>query len=195
MHEMRCNCEHCSRKSVGPGSPDKVNLVIEIQRGGGHNKYEFDKETGRLTLDRVNGTTATYPTDYGYIPGTLCEDSDPLDGLLLIDESVVHGAVVPARPIGVLYMVDEGENDEKLVCVPANDISKDHLNDLSDLSDEGKNLKKVVEQFYTHYKDWKNNWQGVSVEFKGWGNSADARKVVEDAIARASSHQTSQDVA
>jgi inorganic pyrophosphatase len=159
---------------VGEKAPDVVNLVIEIQRGGGKNKYEFDKDTGRLTLDRVNGTTATYPADYGYVPGTLCDDGDPLDALLLIDESVVHGAVVPARPIGVLYMVDDGEGDEKLICVPAKDISKDHIKDLSDLSDHGEGFKKVVEHFYTHYKDWKNDWQGVEVKFNGWGDTSAA---------------------
>lgn len=176
-------------QDVSPGDnvPNEVNLIIEIQKGGGRNKYEFDKNTGRLTLDRVNGTTATYPTDYGYIPGTLCDDGDPLDALLLIDEAVVHGAVVPARPIGVLYMIDDGEGDEKLICVPRDDISKNHLQDLSDLSDKGENFKKVVEQFYSHYKDWKNNWQGVKVEFRGWGGAEEARKVVSDSIARAQS--------
>lgn len=191
MDGARCNCENCKFKSVGPGTPELVNVIVEIQKGGGRNKYEFDKNTGRLTLDRVNGTTATCPTDYGYIPGTLCDDGDPLDALLLIDEPVVHGVVVPARPIGVLYMVDENESDEKLICVPANDITKDHLHELSDLSDHGENLKKVVQQFYTHYKDWKNNWQGVVVEFKGWGGAEEARKVVADSIARASTPQQS----
>jgi len=173
-------------QKLGPGSdvPNVVNIVIEIQRGGGRNKYEYDKETGLLTLDRVNGTTAGYPTDYGFIPDTLCDDGDTLDALLIIDESVVHGAVVPARPVGVLYMVDEGEGDEKLVCVPSKDISKDHIKDLADL---GENFKKVVEQFYSHYKDWKNNWQGVTVEFKGWGGADDAKKVVSESIARAKS--------
>lgn len=170
--------------TAGSNTPNEVNVVIEIQRGGGRNKYEFDKTTGLLTLDRVNGTTATYPADYGYIPGTLCEDGDPLDALLLIDDSVVHGAVVPARPIAVLYMVDEGEGDEKVICVPRDDISKDHLHDLSDLSDKGENFKKVVEQFYTHYKDWKNNWQGVKVQFKGWGSADEAKKVITESIAR-----------
>ncbi|MBX4197034.1 inorganic diphosphatase [Candidatus Saccharibacteria bacterium] len=171
--------------TTGKNSPEQVNIIIEIQRGGGRNKYEFDKDTGRLTLDRVNGTTAVYPADYGYVPGTLCEDGDPLDALLLIDEPVVHGAVVPARPIGVLYMVDDGEGDEKLVCVPADDISKNHLQELSDLSDQAVTFKKQVEQFYTHYKDWKNNWQGVKVEFKGWGSAAEAKKVITDSVARA----------
>ena len=171
--------------SSGDSPPEKINLIIEIQRGGGRNKYEFDKDTGRLTLDRVNGTTAAYPADYGYVPGTLCEDGDPLDGLLLIDEPVVHGAVVPVRPIGVLYMIDDGESDEKLVCVPADDISKAHLHDLSDLSDKGENFKKVAEHFYKHYKDWKNDWHGVPIEFKGWGGAEDAKKVVQEAISRA----------
>lgn len=175
-----------THQPVKPGSnpPEEINLIVEIQRGGGRNKYEYDKDTGRLTLDRVNGTTATYPSDYGYIPGTLCEDGDPLDGLLLIDEPVVHGAVVPSRPIGVLYMIDEGEADEKLILVPSNDISKAHLHDISDLSDKGENFKKVVEHFYRHYKDWKNNWQGVQIEFKGWGGAAEAKKVVADSLAR-----------
>jgi inorganic pyrophosphatase len=175
-----------SEESIGPGeqAPEIVNLIIEIQRGGGRNKYEHDKDTGRLTLDRVNTTTLGYPADYGYVPGTLCDDGDPLDALLIVDEPIAHGVVVPSRPIGVLFMVDEGEGDEKLVCVPAKDISKDQIKDLTDL---GENFKKKVEHFYTHYKDWKNNWQGVAVEFKGWGGAEDAKKVVQDSIARASS--------
>jgi inorganic pyrophosphatase len=173
--------------TAGKDVPNEVNVIIEIQKGGGMNKYEFNKDTGRLTLDRVNGTTARYPADYGYIPGTLCEDGDPLDALLLIDEPVVHGAVVPARPIGVLYMIDDGEGDEKLICVPLNDITKDHLHELTDLSDKAETFKKVIEQFYAHYKDWKNNWQGVNVEFKGWGDAEAARKVVTESITRAKS--------
>jgi inorganic pyrophosphatase len=167
---------------TGSNPPDEINLIIEIQKGGGKNKYEFNKDTGRLTLDRVNGTTGTYPADYGYVPGTLCDDGDPLDALLLIDETVVHGAVVPARPIGVLYMIDDGEGDEKLVCVPRDDISKNHIKELDDID---PNFKKQVEQFYLHYKDWKNNWQGVKVEFKGWGNADEAKKVITESIARA----------
>ena len=184
MTDNTCNCENCKTQPLGPGkdAPTVVNLVIEIQKGGGRNKYEFDKETGRLSLDRVNGTTATYPADYGYVPGTLCDDGDPLDALLIIDEPVVHGAVVPARPIGVLYMIDDGEGDEKLICVPDKDISKDHIKSLADL---GEDFKKPVEHFYTHYKDWKNNWQGVKIEFKGWGDATAAKKVITDSIEHA----------
>lgn len=171
--------------SAGDNSPDEINIIIEIQRGGGKNKYEMNKDTGRLMLDRVNATTLTYPADYGYLPGTLCEDGDPLDALLIIDEPVVHGAVVPARPVGVLYMVDEGEGDEKLVCVPLNDNSKSYIKDLSDL---GNNFTKQVEHFYRHYKDWKNDWQGVQIEFKGWGDATEARQVIQESIKRAQNH-------
>ena len=164
--------------SYGEKSPEIVNLVIEIRKGE-KNKYEFDKETGRLFLDRVNGTALGYPSDYGYVPGTMCEDGDPLDGLLIIDESVTHGTVVPARPIGVLYMIDDGEKDEKLICVPADDVSKDHIKDLKDL---GENFQKVVEHFYSHYKDWKKGWTGSPVSFDGWGDAEAAKKVVLDSI-------------
>lgn len=170
--------------SYGENAPDEVNVIIEIRKGE-RNKYEYDKDTGRLFLDRVNGTTNVYPADYGYIPDTLCEDGDPLDALLVIDESVPHGVVVPARPIGVLYMVDDGENDEKLVCVPVDDVSKDHITDLADL---GENFQKVVQHYYAHYKDWKKDWQGVDVSFNGWGDAAAARDVVKQSIAN---HQAS----
>ena len=168
--------------SYGAKAPEVVNLIIEIKKGE-RNKYEMDKETGYLTLDRVNGTMLGYPSDYGYIPETLCEDGDPLDGLLIIDESVPPNTVVPARPIGVLYMVDDGENDEKIILVPAKDVSKDHIKDLKDLGD---NFKKVVEHFYSHYKDWKNDWTGSKVSFNGWGDAAAAKKVITESITRAS---------
>lgn len=167
--------------SFGKDAPEVVNLVIEIRKGE-KNKYEFDKDTGRLFLDRVNGTTLGYPTDYGYVPNTLCDDGDPLDGLLIIDESVPHGCVVLVRPIGVLYMVDDGEGDEKLICVAADDVSKDHIKDLADL---GENFKKVVEHFYSHYKDWKKDWKGVEVSFNGWGDAKAAQKVIIESIDRA----------
>ncbi len=167
--------------SYGNDAPDVVNVVIEIRKGE-RNKYEIDKTTGRLFLDRVNGTMLGYPADYGYVPNTLCGDGDPLDALLIIDESVPHGVVVPSRVIGVLYYEDDGEMDEKLVVVPANDVSKDYLKEVDDLGD---NFKKVVEHFYKHYKDWKKDWTGVKAEFKGWGDAEAAKKVISDSIARA----------
>ncbi|UTX51619.1 inorganic diphosphatase [Candidatus Saccharibacteria bacterium TM7i] len=168
---------------VGYGDVENnvLNVIIEIRKGE-RNKYEFDKETGRLFLDRVNGTFLGYPADYGYIPETLCEDGDPLDALLIIDESVPHGTVVPSRPIGVLYFEDDGEMDEKLIVVPADDISKDHIKELDDL---GEAFKKNVEHFYAHYKDWKKNWAGVDGKLHGWGDAAAAKEVVAQSIERA----------
>ncbi len=168
---------------VTSGSVDDgvVNVIIEIRKGE-KNKYEFDKETGRLFLDRVNGTFLGYPADYGYIPQTLCEDGDPLDALLVIDESVPHGVVVPSRPIGVLYFEDDGEMDEKLIVVPADDISKDHIKELDDL---GPAFKKAIEHFYSHYKDWKKDWNGVDGKLHGWGDAKAAMDVVRQSIERA----------
>lgn len=174
--------------SYGNKAPDVINVVIEIQKGS-RNKYELDKSTGRIFLDRANGTFLGYPTDYGYVPDTLCDDGDPLDALLVIDESVLPGVVVPARPIGVLMFKDDGENDEKLICVPADDISKDHIKSLADL---GEAFQKNIEHFYSHYKDWKNNWQGVSAELSGWGDAEKAKQVIRDSIALASQKQKNE---
>lgn len=163
--------------TAGKDAPNTVNVVIEIRKGE-RNKYEMDKDTGYLTLDRVNGTALGYPADYGYIPQTLCEDGDPLDAVLVIDESVPHGVVVPARPIGLLNMVDDGERDEKLIVVPADDISKDHIKNVDDL---GPNFKKMLEHFYTHCKDWKKDWTGTPVSFEGWGDAEAAKTKVKEA--------------
>jgi inorganic pyrophosphatase len=167
--------------SYGDDAPNVVNVVIEIQKGS-RNKFEHDEESGRIFLDRVNGTYLGYPTDYGEVPGTLCEDGDPLDALLIIDESVPLDVVVPARPIGVLYFEDDGEKDEKLICVPAKDISKDHIKHLDDL---GAAFKQNIEHFYSHYKDWKNDWKGVSGKLNGWGGPDEAKKIIQESIDRA----------
>ncbi|MGD8374325.1 MAG: inorganic diphosphatase [Candidatus Woesebacteria bacterium] len=167
--------------TYGKSAPDFVNVVMEIRRGE-RNKYELDKETGVLFLDRVNVTMLGYPTDYGYVPKTLCKDGDPLDALLVIDESVPRGIVVPARPIGVLRMVDDGDADEKLICVAKDDTTKTHIKDVDDL---GPEFKKIVEHYYAHYKDWKKDWQGSPVSFDGWGNRDEALAVVKESIERA----------
>ena len=164
--------------TAGKKAPQIINVVIEIRRGE-RNKYEVDKATGRLVLDRVNATMLGYPTDYGYVPSTLCDDGDPLDALLVIAESVPHGVVVPSRPIGVLRMVDGGENDEKLIVVPTDDIMSDHIKEVADL---GPNFAPMVEHFYTHYKDWKKGWAGAEVSFNGWGDAAAAIVVVQDSM-------------
>lgn len=167
--------------TIGENAPNEVNVIIEIQKGGGRNKYEFDKNTGRLSLDRVNATAMRYIADYGYVPDTLCEDGDPLDAYVIIDEPLVHGVVVKVRPIGILYFEDEGENDEKIISVAAKDITKDHIKTVDDL---GENFKAQLKHMLRHYKDWKNDWQGVKSDFKGWGDAEEAKKVITESIDR-----------
>ncbi len=158
---------------IGDKAPEIVNVIIEIPRGTMRNKYEFDKDLGTIVLDRVNNVEMAYPFDYGYVPDTLCEDGDPLDALVIIDEPLFPGVVVPVRPIGIVRMVDDGEGDEKLICVAAKDSSKDYLQNVDQL---GEDLKGRIEHFYTHLKDWKNDWKGVEVRFNGWGDAAAAKQ-------------------
>ncbi len=167
--------------SYGENAPNVVNVVVEMQKGS-RNKYEVDKNTNRIFLDRVNGTMLGCPADYGYIPDTLCDDGDPLDALLVIDQSVPSGIVVPSRAIGVLYYEDDGEADEKLICVAGDDISKDHIQNVDDL---GPAFKKAIEHYYSHYKDWKKDWKGVSAKFNGWGDAEAAKEVIQESIDRA----------
>lgn len=170
-----------SEVSYGENAPKTINVVVEIQKGS-VNKYELDKKTGRIFLDRVNGTASLgYPADYGYVPDTLCEDGDPLDALIIIDEPVPQGVVVPCRPIGVLKMIDDGEGDEKLICVAVDDVTKSHIKSLGDL---GSNFKPMVEHFYSQYKAWKNDWKGSPVSFDGWGDIQEAEKIILESIDR-----------
>lgn len=166
--------------SAGEHAPDEVNVITEIQKGN-RNKYEMDKSTGKLTLDRVNATAMTYPADYGYVPMTLCEDGDPLDALIIIDEPLIHGVVLSVRPIGVLYMVDDGDKDEKIISVAVKDVSKSHIQSVDDL---GPNFKPMIEHFYSQYKAWKNDWKGSPVSFDGWGTADDAKRVINESIER-----------
>jgi inorganic pyrophosphatase len=165
--------------SYGDDAPNTVNVITEIQKGS-VNKYEMDKKTGRIFLDRVNGTASIgYPADYGFVPDTLCDDGDPLDAMIIIDESVPPNIVVAVRPIGVLNMIDDGEGDAKLICVAANDVTKSHIKHVDDL---GENFKPMIEHFYVQYKAWKNNWKGTPVSFNGWGGPEEAKKVIQESI-------------
>lgn len=164
--------------TIGDNAPGGVNVIIEIPRGTHGNKYELDKTTGTIFLDRVNIAPMYYPYDYGFVPQTLCEDGDPLDALIVIDEPLYPGVVVPARPIGVMYMIDGDEADEKLVCVAQDDATKNHIKQVEDL---GPQIKNFIKHYYLHYKDWKKDWQGSKVEITGWGDADKAREVIVQA--------------
>lgn len=157
----------------------EFDVTIEVPQGS-RNKYEIDHETGRLRLDRRLFTSMQYPTDYGYIEHTLGEDGDPLDAMLLITESVVPGAVVEARPVGVFKMVDEAGGDDKILSVIAGDPRWDHIQDVSDVN---KFLLDEIKHFFETYKVLE---PGKSVEEGShWAGREDAEKIIADALQRA----------
>ena len=158
----------------GENTPKEVNVVIEIPRGSG-NKYEFDKDSNAIVLDRVQPTTMKQPYDYGFVPKTLSDDGDPIDALVVIDEPLFPGVVLPARVIGLLKMIDDGEEDEKLVCVASDDKNYEHINTLEDL---GHNFTAKVQHYFERYKDL----QDEEVSITGWGDTKEAYIALEAAI-------------
>lgn len=163
---------------TGKNPPDEINVIIEIPQGGEPIKYEIDKDSGALFVDRILGTSMRYPCNYGYVPHTLCGDGDPLDVLVLMPMSLQAGCVVKCRPIGVLKMSDESGEDAKLLAVP---ISK-----TTTLYDKIKNYKDLPEiqtqqivHFFERYKDLE---QGKWVKVEGWGDVEDAKKEVLSSI-------------
>ncbi|MDB5194973.1 MAG: Inorganic diphosphatase [Parcubacteria group bacterium] len=133
---------------IAPGSAEVMNVVVEIPRGS-QNKYEIDKETGLIALDRVLHTAQTYPFDYGFVPQTLWDDGDALDVVLLTTVPLAPGILVHARPIAILPMVDGGEKDEKVLAVPVDDP---RFADIQDLADVNKHTLKEIAHFFLTYK-------------------------------------------
>lgn len=160
---------------IGDNAPQSVNVVIEIPAYN-KNKYEYDEELHIIKLDRVASTAMAHPYDYGFIPQTRSEDGDHLDAFVLLDTSVFPGCLVEGRPIGVVMMKDDGEADEKIICVPSGDKTYDHINELDQLSPQ---IAKVIQHFFVHYKDL----QGKTVEIDDWGDAQAARDVIETAKA------------
>lgn len=153
-----------------------LEVIVEIPKGS-RNKYEIDHETGRVHLDRYLFTPMAYPTDYGFIDNTLGEDGDPLDALVILPEPVVPGCVVPARLVGVFNMTDEAGGDDKLITV-LDDPRWDHIQDIDDVPEDVRN---EIEHFFVHYKDLEPNKE---VSGTGWGDKAEADRILQDAIAR-----------
>ena len=158
----------------GTNYPEEFNLVVEMPKNS-HNKYEYDEELDIIKIDRVFYTAMALPFDYGFIPQTRSEDGDHLDGIILLDQPAFSGCLVEARPIGVIYMVDSGEKDEKIICVPVDDPRYSHIQDLVDL---GEHFQKELTHYFEHYKDL----QGKKVEINSWGDKAEALKVMQESI-------------
>ncbi len=153
-----------------------VKAVIEISRGS-LNKYEVDKKTGLIKLDRVLRGPFHYPADYGLIPQTYGEDNDPLDILIFSTEPLIPGSLVSVRIVGVMHMIDSGENDDKLIGVVAEDFRWDDVKTLDDL---GKNRLEELKYFFEHYKDLQNK----KVEVKGFSGKDKALEILEESIKR-----------
>ena len=153
------------------------DVVIEIP-GGSRNKYEIDHHTGRIRLDRMLFTSTRYPWDYGFVDDTLGLDGDPLDAMVLLDEPTFPGCVVSVRAIGMFRMTDEKGGDDKLLCVPAGDVRKEHLRDIHHVSEYDR---LEIQHFFEVYKDLE---PGKSVEGAAWVGRMDAEKEVRASYER-----------
>ncbi|MBQ1921791.1 MAG: inorganic diphosphatase, partial [Ruminococcus sp.] len=142
---------------------DRFYAVIEISKGG-KNKYELDKETGMLKLDRVLFTSTHYPANYGFIPRTYADDGDPLDVLVLCSETILPMTLVECKPIGVLNMIDNNSKDEKIIAVPINDPNYNTYNDISDLP---KHRFDEIRHFFQVYKTLEDDKETAATEISG----------------------------
>ncbi len=158
---------------IEPGTPDEINVIVEINKGS-HNKYEIDKETGLIALDRVLHSAQTFPFDYGFVPQTLWEDGDALDVMILTTNPLPPGVLVRSRPIAIMHMIDSGEGDDKIIAVP---IGDPRWNEIKDLSDINKHTLKEIEHFYSTYK----KLQKKEVEVKGFSGRQEAQAAFQKA--------------
>jgi inorganic pyrophosphatase len=154
--------------------PGLINVLIEIP-GGSKNKYEYDKELEAFALDRVLYSSVRYPYDYGFVPNTLADDGDPLDGMVIIDEPTFPGCIIAARPIGMLEMIDGGDRDEKILCVPDKDPRYTHVKSLNDIAPH--RLEEIAEFFRTY-----KNLEKKVTEILGWQDVGAVSALVEKCI-------------
>jgi inorganic pyrophosphatase len=157
---------------------DENVVFVEIPTGS-RNKYEYDPALGGIVLDRRLFTAMTYPGDYGYVEGTLGEDGDPLDALVLVSDPTFPGCRIRVRPIGVFHMSDEKGPDEKILCVPLGDPFFERVRDIYDVNGE---LRDEIEHFFQRYKDLEPS---KKTETRGWGNRSEALQIVAEARTRA----------
>jgi inorganic pyrophosphatase len=158
---------------------EREHLLVFVEiPSGSRNKYEVDKETGALVLDRMLFTSTRYPADYGFIEGTLGGDTDPLDALVFTGEPTFPGCRIRARPVGLFRMRDEKGPDEKVLCVPLRDPMWSHVQELEDLPAA---LRAEVEHFFTVYGDLEEKKVGT----EGFGGRDEARRVIDEARRRA----------
>ena len=167
-----------TKLTAGHNIPEEINVVTEITPETSPVKYEFDKDTGFLMVDRVVQTAMHYPCNYGFIPNSLADDGDPADVLVLNNYPLIPGCVIKARPIGVLIMEDEAGMDEKILAVPTSKTNRfyDQINSLEDLPQV---FVDQVQHFFERYKDLE---KGKWVKVKGWENKEKAFEIIKRSI-------------
>lgn len=163
---------------IGSNPPEDINVIVEVPVGGEPIKYELDKESGTMFVDRILYTAMRYPGNYGFVPHTLSDDGDPLDVLIANQRPLIPGSVINCRPVGVLHMKDEAGSDEKLIAVPSPKVSAmyEKVHTLDDLP---RILVSQIAHFFEHYKDLEGDkW----VKIDRWGDAKDAQSVILKAI-------------
>ncbi len=166
--------------AIGNKTPHDVNVIIEVPLGGEPIKYEMDKASGTLFVDRFLYTPMHYPGNYGFVPHTLSSDGDPIDVLVCNTRAIIPGAVMNCRPVGVLIMEDDGGGDEKIIAVPSTKLTRryEKIQNYFDLPDI---TVKQIEHFFAHYKDLE---PGKWVKIKSWGDSEEAKRLIVESIER-----------
>ena len=170
-----------SRIPIGKDAPRDINVVIEIPLGGQPIKYEVDKESGAMFVDRFLHTAMHYPVNYGFVPHTLSNDGDPVDVMVVSQIGVTVGAVLRSRPIGVLLMEDESGKDEKILAVPHTKLHP-YYDEVTSYKDLPVILLQQIEHFFAHYKDLE---PGKWVKVTGWGDAAVAERMIQEGVDRA----------
>ena len=168
--------------ACGEQLPDDLNVIIEIPANHAPIKYEIDKDSGALVVDRFMPTPMFYPANYGFVPHTLAADGDPLDALVVTPYPVAPGAVIRSRPVGILEMSDEAGQDSKVLCVPHQKLTRlyDHIKNYTDLP---QLLLDQIKHFFENYKDLE---PGKWVKLERWGDLEEARKAIMDACTQKS---------
>lgn len=163
---------------IGNNPPHDINVIVEVPIGGEPVKYEMDKDSGAMFVDRILYTSMRYPGNYGFVPHTLSDDGDPIDVLIANQRPLIPGAVINCKPVGVLLMKDEAGMDEKIIAVPSDGVSAmfEKVNSLEDLPQI--RLDQIA-HFFERYKDLE---EGKWVKVEGWGNAEKARSMIEKSI-------------
>ncbi len=160
--------------------PEEINVVIEIPKDAEPVKYEVDKASGAIFVDRVLSTPMRYPCNYGYIPNTLSGDGDPADALVLLPLPLIAGSVIRCRPVGLLNMEDEAGGDAKLIVVPADKVFRGYTH-IRDIGDAPQHWRDRIAHFFEHYKDLE---AGKWVKIAGWGDANAAREEIRESVKR-----------